>query len=133
MKSLPEYCLFRLQPKQFYVIFRTFSPSFPAPARTSQLRRHHISTLLFHGINAAPFVCFFVSSPARNICIYLWSKNFAMYFLQWLSIWFGKTNISSIQRTCRRYCGRMRVGTTDSRNVKLNFLMINMNGANRIK
>ena len=28
---IPEYCPFRLQTKQFHVIFHTFSPSIPAP------------------------------------------------------------------------------------------------------
>ena len=39
-----EYCPFKLQRKQFYLIFHTLSPCLPAPAHTSHPCFHHIST-----------------------------------------------------------------------------------------
>ena len=41
---IPEFCPFRLQPKQFHVIFYTPCPSLSAPAHTSYLCHHHIFT-----------------------------------------------------------------------------------------
>ena len=44
--QIPEHCPFRLQPKQFHVIFHTFSSNLPAPAHASHPchHHHHIST-----------------------------------------------------------------------------------------
>ena len=41
---IPEHCPFRVQTKLIRIIFYTFSPSLPAPTRTSHPHHHHIST-----------------------------------------------------------------------------------------
>ena len=41
---IPEHCPFRVQTKRNHIILYTFSPSLPAPARSSHPRHHHIYT-----------------------------------------------------------------------------------------
>ena len=41
---IPEHCPLRLHPKQFHVIFHSFSSSLPVPAPTSHSCHNHIST-----------------------------------------------------------------------------------------
>ena len=57
---IPEYCPFRLQPKQFHVIFHTLSPSLPAPTHTSH--HNHISTAGHPIIHTFPDHTFLIQS-----------------------------------------------------------------------